>query len=163
MEAFNGHGGALCRPATSKRSNSYLGSLFKKPPEYRVAVYKKEETIVEESYEKTFQRIDQQKNAHSNLYGPAMLFLLILVGGLNILDSLFTMMVLDSGGHGINPVVRSVMALYGDGFWVWKFFIVSASSVILCFYSNFRLVKFTILGISAIYVSTVLYQIFLIG
>lgn len=163
MEAFNGHGVVLCQPGTSKRSNSYLGSLFKKPPEYRVAVYKKEGTIVEESYKKTFQRIDQQKKGHANLYSPAILFLLILVGGLNILDSLFTMTVLDSGGHEINPIVRSVIALYGDRFWVWKFFIVSASSVILCFYSNFRLVKFTILGISAIYVSTILYQIFLIG
>jgi hypothetical protein len=90
--------------------------LFKKPPEYRVSVYKKEGTIVEESFKKTFQRIDQQKNGHANLYSPAMLFLLILVEGLNILDSLFTMTVLDSGGHDINSVVRSVIALFGDRF-----------------------------------------------
>lgn len=111
MEAFNGHGVVLCQPGTSPRSNSYLGGLFKKPPECRVAVYKKKGTIVEESYKKTFQRIDQQKNGHANLNSPAMFFLPILVERLNILDSLFTMTVLDSGGHEINPVVRSVIAL----------------------------------------------------
>jgi len=124
---------------------------------------KKEGTIMEESYKKTFQRIGQQKNGHAKFYSPAMLFVLILIVGLNILDSLFTMTVLDSGGHEVNPVVRSVIALYGDKFWVWKFFIVSTSLIILCFYSNLKLVKFAILGISAIYASTVLYQIFLIS
>ena len=73
MDAFNGHGPVLCQQGTSKRSNTYLGGLFKKPPEYGFAVYKKEGTIVEESYKKTFQRIDQQKNGHAKFYSPAML------------------------------------------------------------------------------------------
>lgn len=118
---------------------------------------------MEESYKRTFQRIDRQKSGHVNHYSSAMLFLLILVVGLNVLDSLFTMMILDFGGCEINPVVRSVIAVYGDRFWVWKFAIVSTSLILLCLRSNFRLVKFSILGISAIYTATVLYEIFLLS
>jgi len=111
---------------------------------------------------RTFRRKeDQNRGGYVDRFSSGLLFLLILVAGLNVLDALFTMMILDDGGWEINPVVRSVIQLYGDGFWIWKFAIVSISLILLCLHSKFRLVIPVILGITAISIIVILYQIFL--
>ena len=43
-------------------------------------------------------------------YSAPLFFLLVSITGLNVLDSLFTMMILDLKGWEANPVVRSVTA-----------------------------------------------------
>jgi hypothetical protein len=95
-------------------------------------------------------------------YSSELFFFLILIVGLNILDALFTMMILDFGGWEANPIVDSVIALFGDKFWVWKFAIVSASLIVLCLHSKFKFVKAVILGITVIYIGIVLHQLALI-
>lgn len=72
------------------------------------------------------------------------------------------MMILDDGGIEINPVVRSVIQLYGDRFWVWKLVIVSVSLTLLCIHSKFRLVMPVILGVAVTNVIVILYQILLL-
>jgi len=112
---------------------------------------------------RTFRRkLDQERGGYVDRYSSVLLFLLILIVGLNILDAWFTMMILENGGWEINPVVRSVIELYGDRFWVWKYAIVSGPLVVLCLHSKFRLVMPVILGISAINIIVILYQILLI-
>ena len=75
---------------------------------------------------KNFRRkADQERGGYTDCYSEGLFFILILIVGLNSLDSLFTMIILDRGGWELNPIVRSVIELYGDGFWVWKFFIIS--------------------------------------
>lgn len=51
-------------------------------------------------------------------YGARLLFFLVLIIGLNILDSFFTMIILECGGYEVNPIVRSAIEVYGDDFWV---------------------------------------------
>ena len=104
---------------------------------------------------------DQERPGYVDRYDFGLLILMILAVGLNVLDALFTMMVLDDGGWEINPVVGSVIQLFGDRFWVWKFGIVSFSLTLLCLHSNFRLVIPIMLGITAIIGTVILYQIFL--
>ncbi len=111
---------------------------------------------------KTFRRKEEQeRGGYVDRYHSGLLILLTLVVGLNVLDALFTMMILDDGGWEVNPVVRSVIQLYGDRFWVWKFVIVSFPLTLLCLHSKFKLVIPIILGITAISVTVILYQIFL--
>ena len=111
---------------------------------------------------KTFRRKeDQERGGYVDRYHSGLLILLTLAVGLTVLDALFTMMILDDGGWEINPVVRSVIQLYGDRFWVWKYFIVSFPLTLLCIHSKFRLVMPVILGITTISVFVILYQIFL--
>jgi hypothetical protein len=111
---------------------------------------------------KTFRRkVDQEKGGYVDCYHPGLLILLTLAVGLTVLDALFTMMILDDGGWEINPVVRSVILLYGDRFWVWKFFIVSFPLTLLCLHSKFRLVMPVISGITALSIIVILYQVFL--
>ena len=106
---------------------------------------------------------DKKRGGYVDRYGSGLLFLLILAVGLNVLDALFTMMILDDAGWEINPVVRSVIQLYGDRFWVWKFAIVSTSLIVLCLHSNFGRARTFINAAGFIYASVVLYQIFLIS
>lgn len=105
---------------------------------------------------------DRLKGGYVDRYSPKLFFLLVLILGLNVLDALFTMMILELSGSEANPVVRSVMALHGERFWVWKFGIVAVSLVMLCLHSRFRRVREIIVGLSAIYLMVILYQIWLI-
>ena len=104
---------------------------------------------------------DQKKGGYVDLYSPGLLFVLILISGLNILDSLFTMIILEFGGWEVNPVVRTAMDVYGDQFWVWKFILVSFNLILLCLHSRFRLVNKIIVGITLAYLGVIIYQVFL--
>jgi hypothetical protein len=107
-------------------------------------------------------RIDQEKGGYVDRYSSGLFFILVLIVGLNVLDALLTMMILERGGWEINPIVQSVMDLCGEKFWVWKCGIVSLSVVLLCLHSRFRLVKEVIIAISCLYIIVVAYQVFLL-
>lgn len=107
-------------------------------------------------------RIDQQRGGYVDLYSARLLFVVTLIVGLNILDALFTMMIIDLRGVEINPIVLSAMHIYGDNFWVWKFAIVSFSLLLLCLHSRFRPVKPLVAGICLVYLTVVFYQMFLV-
>lgn len=112
---------------------------------------------------RAFRRKDEQgSGGYVDRYDGRLFLILTLALGLNVLDSWFTMVILEDGGREINPVVGSVIQLYGDGFWVWKFAIVSVCLILLCLHTKFRLVRPAILSISAINIFVILYQIFLI-
>jgi len=106
---------------------------------------------------------DQEKGRYVDHSSWAVFLLLVLILGLNILDSLLTMMILDIGGKEFNPLVNSAILLLGDKFWVWKFTIISACLVSLCLHRGFRLFREIIIGVSCFYLVIVLYQIFLIS
>ncbi len=112
---------------------------------------------------KDFRRkTDKERGGYIDRYSPGILFFLILIVGLNVLDAIFTIMIVDIGGFEINPLVRSVIFLYGDKFWIWKFGVVSASLILLCLHIKFRMVKAIIFGIALIYIGIISYQLKLI-
>ncbi len=92
-------------------------------------------------------------------YGSGLFFWLVLIAGLNVIDAFLTMIILEDGGREINPIVHSVMQLYGDKFWIWKFAIVSLPLILLCLHSKFRHATPVILGVGVIYVAVILFQI----
>jgi hypothetical protein len=107
-------------------------------------------------------KVENQKGGYVDRYSSTLLFFLVLIIGLNVLDAFFTIMILDLKGWEANPVVRSVINLYGTEFWIWKFSIVSFSLALLCLHSRFKLVKEMIVAISCIYILVVAYQVFLL-
>jgi len=108
-------------------------------------------------------RIDQERGGYVDRYGPTLLFFLILIACLNVLDALFTIMILDLNGLEVNPIVRSVIELYGESFWIWKVLVVSSCLVLVCLHSRFRGVRAAVVGISFIYLGVILYQMFLLA
>ncbi len=93
---------------------------------------------------------------------PGLLFFLILIVGLNVLDSFFTMIILECGGWEVNPIVRSAIEVYGDQFWIWKFMLVSVNLILLCLHSRFRYVHRIISWITLLFLGVILYQIILL-
>ena len=54
---------------------------------------------------RTFRRkTDQERGGYTDRYSAGLFFLLILIIGLNILDSFFTMIILDHGGWEVIPL-----------------------------------------------------------
>ena len=108
-------------------------------------------------------RVDQEKGGYVDRYSSGLFFVLVLIIGLNVLDALLTMMILEFGGRELNPIVQSVMDLLGEKFWLWKFAIVSLSMVLLCLHSRFKRVMAVCIGSGFIYLVVILYQILLIA
>ena len=68
---------------------------------------------------KTFQRKEGQRGGgYVDRYSSKLFFFLILIAGLNTLDAFLTMIILNHGGWEVNPIAPSVIALYGDKFWI---------------------------------------------
>lgn len=95
-------------------------------------------------------------------YSAPLFTFLVSIVGLNVLDSLFTMMILDKGGWEANPLVAAVMEVHGYKFWIFKFAMVSVCLVLLCLHSRFRWVKRMIVFLTSVYLVVVLYQIYLL-
>ena len=89
-------------------------------------------------------------------------FATIFITILNVVDSLLTMIILDHGGSEANPVVSSIIQMYGDRFWLWKYAVVSLSLIIIFHLRKLRWVKSSLVAINFIYIGIVLYQIILI-
>lgn len=104
---------------------------------------------------------DKKRGGYVDRYDPGLLTLLVFVIGLNILDVLFTMNVLDNGGLELNPVARSAIEIYQDRFWVWKFVLVAFPLILLCLHSKFRHTRSIIMGITIIYTGLIFHQILL--
>ncbi len=81
---------------------------------------------------------------------------------MNVLDALFTIMILELKGFELNPVVYAVMTIHGDNFWIWKFLIVSIPMILLCIHSQFRSVKAVLVSICIIYAAIVVYEVALV-
>jgi hypothetical protein len=108
-------------------------------------------------------KTDREKGGYVDRYSYIFFFLLVLILGLNILDSLFTMMIIDLGGQEFNPVVRSFIELHGDMFWIWRFAIASIALTLLYLHRGFIFVRRMIIAIGLIYIVIVVYQIYLIS
>ena len=79
-----------------------------------------------------------REDLHQFEYGIGLVSLVVLVAGLNILDVIFTQVILATGGTECNPVVRAAIDAYGDRFWIWKVTAVSSLLVLICLYSRLK-------------------------
>jgi hypothetical protein len=100
---------------------------------------------------------------HQFEYGVRLVSLVVLVAGLNILDAIFTKMILATGGTECNPVVHAAIDIYGDRFWIWKVACVSFLLVLMCLYSRFRLFRVILAGTALLYVAVISWQLHLLA
>jgi len=107
-------------------------------------------------------KLDQEIGGYLDRYSYVLFFILVLILGLNVFDSLFAMMMIDLGDQESNPLVRSFVELHGDMFWIWRFVIVSIALILLYLHHGFIPVRQVIIAIGLIYIVIVVYQIYLI-
>jgi hypothetical protein len=104
-----------------------------------------------------------REDLHQFEYGIGLVSLVVLVAGLNILDVIFTQMILATGGAECNPVVRAAIDVYGDRFWIWKVVGVSSLLVVICLYSRLRLFRAILAGTALLFASVISYQLHLLA
>ncbi len=100
---------------------------------------------------------------HQFEYSVRVVSLVVLVAGLNILDVIFTQMILATGGIECNPVVRAAIDIYGDRFWIWKVTCVSSLLVLMCMYSRLRLFRAILAGTALLYIVVISWQLHLLA
>ena len=111
----------------------------------------------------TFRRAEDQRNGgYVDRYGLNLLICLILIAGLNVLDAFFTIIILESGGHEVNPLVRWTINTFGDHAWSLKFAVVSCGAILLCLHSHFRMSRVYIAVAAVLYCGVVMYQLVLL-
>lgn len=111
----------------------------------------------------TFRRAEDQRNGgYVDRYGLNLLICLILIAGLNVLDAFFTIIILESGGHEVNPLVRWTINTFGDHAWSLKFAVVSCSAILLCLHCHFRMAQVSIIVIAVLFSGVVIYQLLLL-
>ncbi len=109
---------------------------------------------------RTFRRnVGQNKGGYVDRYDMELLLLVVLIAGLNLLDSVFTKTILAHGGWELNPVVRAANELWGDSIWTWKVVAIPGFLCFLYIHSKFRWVETFIRVISCVYGAVVLYEI----
>jgi len=119
-------------------------------------------TIV--GHRSTFRRKeDQEKGGYIDRYGNGLLIWALTFFALNIVDALFTQIIIACGGHEINPIIHWLIETYGDHFISWKLVIISGSIIIMCLHSKFRLIKPVFYFSTVIYSVVVIYQMILIS
>lgn len=104
-----------------------------------------------------------REDLHRFEYGVGLSSLVILVAGLNILDAIFTQVILAMGGTECNPVVQAAIDVYGDRFWIWKVAAVSSLLVLICLYSRLRLFRVILAGTALLFAGVITYQIHLLA
>jgi hypothetical protein len=111
---------------------------------------------------KSFRRKeDREKGGYVDRYSSKLFMAIVAILIFNLLDVVFTMTILGWGGKELNPIVYSIIQLYDNKFWIWKFGIVSTSLIMLCLHSKFSRVKSIIGAIGSLYAAVVVYQIYL--
>lgn len=106
---------------------------------------------------------NQEKGGYIDRYGNGLFIWVLLLFVLNIFDAAFTLIILDRGGHEVNPLIHWLIETCGDHFISWKFAILSGSIIILCLHSKYRIVKPVFYFITVIYSVVVIYQMILIS
>ncbi len=105
---------------------------------------------------------DREKGGYTDRYSLRLFFLFASMLFLNILDVFLTNTIIHQKGWKLNPMIRSVMEMSGERFWIWKFAIISFALILLCLHIHFKPVKTIIAVLSSIYFLIILYQIFLL-
>jgi hypothetical protein len=106
---------------------------------------------------------DRLRGGYVDRYSPRLFSLLFLIVGLNVLDAVFTCMILDCGGVELNPVVDWAITMFGDHFIIWKLAVSGLSLSLLCLHSKFRIARPVIAAVVILYSGVVAYQIVLIS
>ncbi len=103
------------------------------------------------------------KELHQFEYGLGLASMVVLVAGLNILDAIFTQLILATGGAECNPVVRVAIDAYGERFWIWKVAAVSSLLVLMCLYSRLKLFRVILAVTALLFAGVISYQLLLLA
>jgi hypothetical protein len=106
-------------------------------------------------------REDEREGAFVDLYGPGILAIVLLVVGLNIFDSFFTLVYLQRGGLEANPIVQLLLDQGMATFVLVKNLVIGFALCMLCVCKNFSYARLGLQIAIWVYSLLAVYHIFL--
>ncbi|MBK9383847.1 MAG: hypothetical protein IPN34_03340 [Planctomycetes bacterium] len=106
-------------------------------------------------------REGEREGAFVDLYGPGILMLVLLVVGLNIFDSFFTLVYLQRGGLEANPIVQLLLDQGMGTFVLVKNLVIGFALCMLCVCKNFSYARLGLQIAIWVYSLLAVYHIFL--
>lgn len=104
-------------------------------------------------------RAGEGVDAFVDRYPNWLLVLLIWIAGMNIMDSFFTLVHLQSGGIELNPFAQLLLNTGREGFVIWKSLLIGSAILVLCLHKNFFLARLGIVIAGASYTALNAYHL----
>ena len=104
-------------------------------------------------------RGEEGEGSFVDLYGFRLFFLVLWVALMNIGDSHFTLVHLQSGGIELNPVADALLATGRSSFVFFKSFLIGIALCVLALHKNFYLARIGLWTSAATYTLLVIYHL----
>jgi hypothetical protein len=104
-------------------------------------------------------RTQEVEGSFLDAYGTRLLAILLWIALMNVADSFFTLVHLQSGGRELNPIADALLHTGLTGFVVWKCLLISSALVVLCVHKNFFLARIGLWAAAVCYTTLVGYHI----
>lgn len=90
---------------------------------------------------RTVRRNEESEGTYVDLYDPKLMLAVMWIASMNILDSFFTLVHLQSGGIELNPVAAALLETGRFGFVFWKCSLIGVALLVLTLHKNFGLAR----------------------
>lgn len=88
-----------------------------------------------------FRRSEEREGSYVDRYGTPMVFVVLWVALMNVGDSFFTLVHLQSGGIELNPVADQLLRTGRPGFVAWKCVMIGLALLVLTLHKNFWMAR----------------------
>ena len=109
----------------------------------------------------TVRREHEREGSFVDLYGTRLLAMVLWVALMNVGDSFFTLVHLQSGGIELNPVAAALLGTGRLGFVFMKSFLIGLALIVLAIHKNFFLARVGLWTAAGTYTLLVLYHLYL--
>lgn len=111
----------------------------------------------------TVRRSEEAEGAFVDVYGTRLFAILMWVALMNVADSFFTLLHLQSGGSEMNPVADLLLLAGRTEFVVLKSVLIGIALLVLCIHKNFSLARLGLWVAAAAYTLLFAYHLLLFG
>jgi uncharacterized protein DUF5658 len=111
---------------------------------------------------KTIRRQEEREGSFVDQYSTRMWLLLAWIGLMNVGDSFFTLLHLQTGGIELNPFAALLLESGRTGFVVFKSLLIGLPLLVLCLHKNFQLARLGLWIAAGSYTVLFLYHLWLL-
>jgi len=110
---------------------------------------------------RSVRRVEEREGTFVDAYDLPLLLAVLWVTVMNVADSFFTLVHLQSGGVELNPVAAWLLTTGRFGFVFWKGLMISVALLVLTLHKNFRLARMGLWVAASAYTALVAYHLYL--
>lgn len=108
---------------------------------------------------KSVRRNDEREGSFVDRYSPRLMFLILWIALMNVGDSFFTLIHLQSGAIELNPIALALLTTGRWEFVALKSLLIALALVVLCLHKNFFLARLGLWTAAGTYTVLVAYHL----